>query len=72
VLPQKFEAQFGDAGQNIHDPKFGAWWEKTSHLRNASAYSAAWERFLQTNPSQAQILDFARQLATQYGLQVFF
>ena len=72
VFPQKFESIFGSKGINIHDPKFGSWWETTSHLKNASGYNAAWETFLKTNPSQSQIMNYGRQLMGQYGLPVGF
>lgn len=72
VFPQKFESIFSGKGINIHDPKFGAWWETTSHLKNASGYNAAWESFLRTNPSPSQIMNYGRQLMGQYGVPVGF
>ncbi|MBX3102797.1 MAG: hypothetical protein KF690_09835 [Bacteroidetes bacterium] len=62
--------EFADVGINIHDPKFGAWWEASTHLKNAKAYNAAWDNFLRTNPTQLQILDKGRQLMQQYGILV--
>lgn len=72
VFPQKFAEQFGRAGININDPRFGTWWEAGAHQRAASAYNAAWERFLQTNPSTGQILQFGREISGQYGLRIGF
>jgi hypothetical protein len=72
VFPQAFQGRFAAKGINIHDPKFGVWWETSSHLKNAKSYNAAWESFFRTNPSPSQILDKGRQLMQQYGIQVGF
>ena len=72
VFPQKFASQFSKAGINIHDPKYGVWWNSSSHLQNAAGYNAAWSNFLSINPSQTQILNYGRQLMNQYGIPVFF
>ena len=72
VFPQRFAEQFGKSGINIHDPRFGAWWEAGAHQRASPAYNQAWERFLQSNPSTEQILQFGRQLSGQYGLHIGF
>jgi len=72
VFPQKFANQFSKAGINIHDPKFGAWWQTSGHLKNASGYNAAWEEFLIPSRSQTEILNFGRQLMGKYGIPVGF
>jgi RHS repeat-associated protein len=72
VFPQAFQERFTTKGINIHDPKFGVWWETSSHLKNANVYNSAWESFLRTNPTQPQILDKGRQLMQQYGISVGF
>ena len=72
VFPQKFQSIFSSKGIIIHDPKFGAWWNSSGHLKNASGYNAAWESFLKTNPSQSQIMNYGRQLMGQYGIPVGF
>jgi len=72
VFPQKFVNQFSKAGINIHDPKFGAWWNTSGHLKNASSYIQAWTQFFKTNPTQSQILIKGRQLMQQYGIPVNF
>jgi hypothetical protein len=46
VLPQKHAKRFGELGFNVQDPRFGVWWERTSHLKNANRYNAQWEEFL--------------------------
>src|SRR5262249_12050456 len=39
VFPQQFAREFREAGIDIQDPRFGAWWEKSSHLKNAERYN---------------------------------
>jgi hypothetical protein len=72
VFPQKYVTRFQELGINIHDPKFGAWWETTSHLKNAKTYNAAWDAFFQRTPTKAQALDFGKQLMNQYGIPIGF
>jgi hypothetical protein len=74
VFPQKFGAAFEKAGINIHDPRFGAWWESGSHLKNASSYNAAWSEFFATtrNPTAEQIFQFGRNLSAEYGIPIGF
>lgn len=66
--------KFQQAGINIHDPKFGAWWERSSHLKKAYAYNARWRLFLagKPPPTLEQILQFGRKLAHEYGFQVHY
>ena len=73
VFPQKFADKF--AGKvNIHNPKYGAWWETSSHLKNARAYNQAWEQFFIRNPNatSGQILNQGRSLMGRYGIPVGF
>jgi RHS repeat-associated protein len=72
ILPQKYEQVFKNAGINIHDVKFGAWREKTDHLKNASAYNAKWAEFLKKDRTQDEILRFARDIAREYKLKINF
>jgi hypothetical protein len=74
VFPQQFADKFQKAGLNIHDPKFGAWWERSSHLKKAAAYNERWRRFLfqKPIPTLEQILQFGRELAREYEFQVHY
>lgn len=45
VFPRKLIKDFNQAGIDIHDPKFGAWWARSSHLKNAAEYTQKWEEF---------------------------
>ncbi|MFL5346852.1 MAG: hypothetical protein ACJ8AT_18880 [Hyalangium sp.] len=70
VFPQEFEKQFRNAGINIHDPKYGAWWEQSSHLKNAAKYNWRWKEFFDLKPTFEQILQFGRELGDEFGFHV--
>ena len=74
VLPVHFIEKFTTAGINIHDPMYGAWVDSSVHLSFSYDYSAEWEAFFSqyANPTQVQILDFARELAQKYGVEIYF
>jgi len=77
VFPQKYEGQFNAAGINIHDPKYGSWWESApnvsgNHQSKAFEYNLKWKNFLQNNPTQQEIIDFGKGLTNQYGLKSNF
>lgn len=57
---------------NIHDPKFGAWWETSGHLKNTAGYNAKWADLIRLNPNttQSQILNQGRTIMQQYGILV--
>ncbi len=67
IFPQKFASFFKSKGINIHDPSLLKWWETASHLKNARAYNEAWIKFIRTNPSKAEILDFGSKLMKKFG-----
>ena len=60
VFPKEFVEKFGTK-INIHDPKYGVWWEKTSHLQNAIEYNAEWRKFLRQDRTLTEILNFGRE-----------
>jgi hypothetical protein len=70
VLPQKLAYKFQDAGLNVHDPRFGAWWERSSHLKNSAEYLRRWETFFRSTRTFDEILQFGRELGGRYGFQV--
>jgi RHS repeat-associated protein len=72
VFPHKFRRQFSRLGIDVNDPRFGAWWEAGDHLSNARAYNTAWEQFLGTRPTIDQVMEFGKNLAAQYGLDISF
>ncbi len=72
VFPQVLEKEFQRVGINIHDPKFGAWWQRSSHLKDAARYNALWRKFLERNPTVEEILEFGRKLGGGFGFQVNF
>ena len=70
VFPQSLADKFEKAGFNVHDPKFGAWWSRSSHLKKSYEYNQRWENFLVDIPTREQILQFGRGLAKDYGFQI--
>jgi RHS repeat-associated protein len=72
VFPVKFSDQFERLGIDINNPHFGTWWERGSHRSTAAAYNRAWEDFLTTSPSPGEAMEFGRNLARSYGLDVRF
>jgi len=76
IFPQagEFARNFNRAGIDVHDPKFGAWWTRPNHQQKAKEYNDRWRDFFgsRRNPTRNEILDFGRQLAKEYGLEVPF
>ena len=72
VFPQKLADRFQAAGINVHDPRFGAWWERSAHLKNSLEYLRPWEDFLEHSRSREQILQFGKEMASKYEFQVYF
>ena len=74
VFPQQYKSYFDNAGINIHDPKYGVWWETSGHLKNATRYNANWAEFIARNPNatQVQIFNHGRTMMQQHGIQVGF
>jgi hypothetical protein len=74
VFPQRYAPDFFKAGININDPKFGAWWKASEHLKNANSYNAVWKDFFMKYPNatQPQIFDKGRSMLQLYGLPVGF
>jgi len=73
ILPQQFEKQFRKAGiENIHDPKFGSWIDKSFHQQISKEYNNLWESFLKNDPTKEEIFGFAEDLANTYGFDINF
>lgn len=74
IFPQRFAEQFQRVGINIHDPRFGAWWQSGAHQQSAAGYNQAWQQFFRGNPnaSAAEITQYGRELAACYGLSIGF
>jgi hypothetical protein len=74
-LEPYFKKIFAQAGVNIHDPRYMAWWERVSHNQNKDLYNDKWLRFL-LDPNQSktveETLKFGRQLMDSFGLKVSF
>jgi len=72
TLPKKFVNQFAKLGINVHDPKFGSWWETTSHQLNAKHYNEIWLDFLQNNPTDNKAFNLALEMAEGYNFKTNF
>ena len=74
TLPQKFRDLFDQFKIKIDDPQYGAWVDKAAHSKWNYAYNQAWQNFFDStdNITAELILDFARQLAQQYGYEIYF
>jgi hypothetical protein len=70
VFPQALAKEFLELGINVNDPRFGAWWARSSHLKNSYQYTQRWRRLLAGSPTREQILQFGRELANEYGFQI--
>ncbi|WP_461103791.1 DUF2380 domain-containing protein [Spirosoma koreense] len=70
IFARKFEAQFAQRGINIHEPRFGVWWEARPHL-DAAAYNREWEKFFRTYPNATrdEVFQFSKSLMAKYDLQ---
>ena len=74
VLPQKFQKLFKSSGvDNIHNPKYGSWWETAGHRQNAYAYNKDWKNFFGgTSKDPNEVLNFAKGLGKKYGFDINF
>ena len=74
VFPQKFRDEFTKiVGNNwIDNPYYGSWWELHDHRKHAKAYNKLWEKFLKTNPTFDDILDYGIELSNKFGFKVNF
>ena len=72
IFPKKFEKYFNQVGINIHDPKYGAWWETKAHGKKSYEYNQEWNLFFQQNPSYDKAINRARELAREYGYKLNF
>jgi len=71
VFPQQLEPQFNRLGiKNIHEPRFGAWWNAHAHQVKSYQYAKEWEVFLGTHPNPDAIMQKGRQLADRYEFAV--
>ena len=72
VLPDAFSRQFKRKGFDVHDPKFGSWVDAKSHRGWSYEYNSQWSEFLSEDTTPEDILEFAQQLAKEYGFDVLF
>jgi hypothetical protein len=63
-----FEAR----GINVHDPQYGAWWQRGAHQQASHQYNREWGDFLAGNPSRDEVIAFGRQQSHRYGVEPGF
>ena len=61
-------------GINVHDPKYGVWWETKAHGKKSYEYNQAWNEFFGENEERTfdEIMGKARELANKYGYNLNF
>ena len=75
VFPQKFVEGFEKIGINIHDPHFGAWWNKAAHAEQSYAYNKQWEGFFEAmrgkSPDEVKkaAFEFAQKLGKEFKFE---
>jgi hypothetical protein len=71
VFPQAFIQKFTNAGIDIHDPNFGAWWASPSHQQQSAAYNQKWQAWfddpINANPTAAQIKAKGKDFMAFFG-----
>ena len=72
VFPQKYQYEFSKVGINIHNPKYGAWWTTTDHLKNAYDYNASWREFINKPYTSLDVLNKGRELMNFYKIPINF
>lgn len=75
VLPQEFEGEFAQAGINIHSPLYCTWVTHAQHRGiHSGGYNQKWQDFFDStpNPTIDQILNFADDLADEFGFEVYY
>jgi hypothetical protein len=73
TLPKAFAEQIYKWTRiNVNDARYGSWWKRADHLKNAYKYNREWSKFLETQRSRNEILEFGRQMAREYGLTIHF
>jgi RHS repeat-associated protein len=71
VFPVAFQSRFQGI-IDVNNPKYGSWWESSSHLSNARAYNNYWRAFFRDHPdaTYTDVLSYGRLLAGNYGFSV--
>ena len=72
IFPKTFAKHFAQKGINVHDPKYGAWWESKVHNQKWSEYNKEWENFIKDDTTFDEIMDKARELSNKYGYKLNF
>jgi hypothetical protein len=73
-LKERFDEILTSFDGTIHNPNLLTYWEMSPHRSAAKAYNKRWEDFFAevSSPTEAQVLQFGRQLCKEYGLEIHF
>jgi len=77
VLPATLDGRIWKRfGINVHNPKYGAWWDKAVHRVKSAEYNRRWDAWLDDPVNDLataeDMLAFAKELAKEYNLIVHF
>jgi hypothetical protein len=70
--PKSFWEDFAEIGIDVHNPRYGSWWETTAHQRTKDVYNLEWKEFFQKKRTYNEALDKGRILAKKYGFHVTY
>jgi RHS repeat-associated protein len=67
ILVQALEDKFKGLGINVHDPKWGVWWDEAGHQANKVAFQRAWEKWFAntSSPTVEGVIQEAESLSKQ-------
>lgn len=70
--PQKFAKDFARLypSLNIHNPRYGSWWNASQHRSLAYEYNLSWQNFLKRDPAPSQIRGHFNRLVARCKLNV--
>jgi len=76
ILPRQFANTLNPIlnkiGMDINNPMFGIWLKRGTHIGiHSEGYNLQWQIFLGENRTAAEVLNYAKTLAEQYGFQTF-
>jgi hypothetical protein len=76
IFPQaeKFADFFQGKCIDIHDPKYGSWWNTSIHQQNSSGYNKKWTKWINKhlNATKQDVINQGRVMAKEYNLEINF
>ncbi len=73
-LPVQFSNFFDSKGINLNNTTFGSWVDRVQHSGMSNEFNQDWASYIRNNStaSTEEILNFARDLASKYGVDANF